>query len=77
MNKPIIILKKPKAKQRVEIVENLDMSDDGWFLSVNFIENKTEKIIDKHCIIKKDLDNWLNYLGTLGWSIEQYKNKNI
>lgn len=72
-NKPIIILKKPRAKQRVEIVENLEMSSGGWFLDVRFVEIKTEKIIDSHCIIKKDLDNWISYLNTLDWIVENNK----
>lgn len=67
-NKPILILKKPRAKQQIEIVENLEMSSDGWFLDVRFVEIKTEKIVDQHCIIRKDLDNWISYLKTLDWN---------
>lgn len=64
------ILNKPKAKQRIEISVDYTMDRDGWFLKVNFIEKKTEKVTSSHCVIEKDIDNWIRGFISEGWIIE-------
>lgn len=65
----MIILNKPRAKQRIEIEEDLSMDPDGWFFKISFIENKTNKLVSDHCVIQKDLDRWIAGFESEGWSI--------
>ena len=65
-----IILRKPRSAQRVEISPDLSMDPDGWFLNVNYIENKTNKLKSTTCIIEKDLPQWIGSLERNGWIIE-------
>jgi hypothetical protein len=73
--KPIHVLNKPKSKQRVEILVDYDMDPDGWFLEVKYIEKKSGNVAHKHCIILKDLDNWLSMLSKEGWLNESVISK--
>jgi hypothetical protein len=66
-NKLIHLFNKPRAKQRVEIQIDYEMDEDGWFLDVMYIENKTNKLAHKHCIILKDLNTWINSIKSEGW----------
>jgi hypothetical protein len=52
-------LKKPKAKNEILFVEDLGMSDDGWFVSVRHQNIKTKAIQREHCIIQKNIEIWL------------------
>ncbi len=70
MENPIYVLNKPRARQRIEIHVDYKMDEDGWFLDVQYIEKKTSKLAHKHCIIRKDLDNWLSSLKNEGWILE-------
>ena len=67
MNEPILIYKKEKSKQRIEVYKDFSMSPDGWFLDVQYIENKTNKISHRHCIIEKDLEGWKRGFILDGW----------
>lgn len=67
---PLHSFDKPKSKQYIEIVADLAMDPDGWFLKVKYIEKKTNKIASSHCIILKDLDQWKNKLMREGWIIQ-------
>ena len=74
MNK---ILNKPKAKQRIEISVDYTMDRDGWFLKVSYIEKKTENVISTHCVILKDIDNWIRGFQSDGWVIESNETNKI
>lgn len=66
---PILVYKKSRAKQRIEIHIDYKMDPDGWFLDVQYIEIKTGKIAHQHCIIEKDLVNWKSGLVSEGWEL--------
>ena len=53
---------KKYGKDYVLIEENHEMSNDDWFLNVNWINNKTKKITYASIIIKKDLKDWIIFL---------------
>jgi len=59
-----IILEKARSRQRIEIITD---TKDDWFLYVTYIEKNTEKPVHSSMIIRKDLPNWITYLGTMGW----------
>ncbi len=63
----ITILKKSRAKSRIEISVDLSMDPDGWFYNISYIENKTNKVMHAHCVIEKDLDRWISGLCSEGW----------
>lgn len=67
MDKLIHTYKKPRSRQRIEIHEDLSMDPDGWFLDFRYIENKTNKIAHSHCVIRKDLENWIQGIQSQGW----------
>lgn len=69
----LYILQKSKAKQRIEISLDLSMDPDGWFIKIDYIEKKTNKLKSTHCIIEKDLPHKLDILQRDGWIME---NKN-
>jgi hypothetical protein len=60
-------LEKKKSHHRIEIVEDLQMDEDGWFLEVRWIKKKTDKIEKTSCIIRKDLEDWLSGFKSDGW----------
>ena len=60
----MIHLTKNKSTRRIEIVTD---AEDDWFLYINWIEKKSGKCAESNMIIRKDLENWLRYLGTMGW----------
>ena len=70
MNNIIYILNKPKAKQRIEISVDSSMDKDGWFLKINFIEKSSSAIASTHCVIEKDIHNWIRGFVTEGWIVE-------
>jgi hypothetical protein len=60
-------LKKKYAKHQIIIEEDLNMDESGWFISIKY---KTKKSIKEACcIIRKDLDIWLNSYLKKGWEI--------
>lgn len=61
------ILRKAKSKHRYEFVT---WPKDDWFIFVNQIENKTDKLVHSSLIIRKDKEVWLRYMtGTrMGWT---------
>ena len=65
-----ITLTKPKAKQRIEISPDYKMDPNGWFHQIKFVEKKTGKIRSTHCVIEKDLDNWIRGFVSEGWIVE-------
>ena len=54
------ILKKPKTRNNIIFVEDLGMDEDGWFITVRFVANKSGETIREHCIIEKNLKTWLD-----------------
>jgi len=60
-----MILKKPRSKHTINIVEDED------FVYINYMEKNCDTPSKRSVIIKKDLDNWLNYLSGLGWKQEK------
>ncbi len=64
----MIILNKPKSKNRVEIVTD---QEDPWFMYVNHVNRSTGEIIYRSMIIEKDLTKWLSYLDSQGWRIQE------
>ena len=67
MQEPIRIYKKQKSKLRIEVYRDYSMSPDGWFLDIRFIENKSNKISHRHCVIEKDLEGWERGFVIDGW----------
>ena len=53
------MLDKLRSRQKIEILTD---DNDDWFLHVNWVEKKTEKVTYTSCIIRKDLPGWLTYL---------------
>jgi len=53
------MLDKLGSRQKIEILTD---DKDNWFLHVNWVEKKTEKVTHSSCIIRKDLPGWLTYL---------------
>ena len=77
-NKLIHLLNKPRSKQKIEVWIDYEMDPDGWFLDIQYIEKKTNKLAHKHCIILKDFPNWFGSIIREGWiEIEIPKNSNI
>jgi hypothetical protein len=63
------LLDKPRSRQRIEIIPD---ENDDWFLNVNWIEKKTEKVVHTSFIIRGDLKGWLSYLeGDTGGNWKQ------
>jgi hypothetical protein len=60
-------LEKPKSRSHIIFVEDLGMDEDGWFISVKWINTKTGEINRESCIIRKDIESWLNPLLRDGW----------
>jgi hypothetical protein len=46
------------------------MDKDGWFLKINFIEKSSSAIASTHCVIEKDIHNWIRGFVTEGWIVE-------
>jgi hypothetical protein len=59
------ILEKPKSRQRIEVVPD---EQDDWFIDINWVEKKTDKISRTSRIIRKDLDTWMSQLERQGWT---------
>jgi len=77
MSKVLHILDKPRSKQYIKFV--VDPTDeDGWFIHVQWIDKKTEKIKSQSTIIRKDVERWKGSLiGMGGWIESNETNKNI
>jgi hypothetical protein len=60
-------LEKKRSPYWIEIVEDLEMDSEGWFLEVRWIKTKTRKVEKTSCIIRKDLDDWLSGFKSEGW----------
>jgi len=67
---PLYILHKPKSRRRIEIHVDYDMDPDGWFLRINYVENKSNAVSLGPCIIEKDLNSWMDSLAKDGWIVE-------
>jgi hypothetical protein len=67
---PIYVFNKPRARQRIEIFVDLSMDKDGWFYDVRYIEKKSGKLAHSHCVIKKDIENWIQSFKNEGWNLE-------
>jgi hypothetical protein len=65
------IYKKPRAKQRIEIMVDYEMDPDGWFLKFVYIENSTNKIAHEHCVIESDIPNWVSSITRDGWILQK------
>ena len=61
-----MILKKPRSKYTINIVEKDDL------LYINYMEKNCTTPTKSSVIIKKDLEQWLKHLKEIGW-IEQKK----
>ena len=64
----MIILNKPKSKNRVEIVTD---QEDSWFMYVNHVNRSSGEVIYSSMIVEKDLIKWLSYLDSQGWKIQE------
>ena len=62
----IMILKKPRSKYTINIVEKDDL------LYINYMEKNYNKPTKTNVIVKKDLPDWLKHFYEIGW-IEQKK----
>lgn len=65
-------MKKPRAKERIEVVTDEDYDD---LLYWSFIAVKNNKVNKKHMIIRKDLANWTTYHLHQGWSVVETSSK--
>jgi len=75
MDKPIHTFNKPRSRQKIEISVDREMDPDGWFLRVNYIEIKTNKVTSTNCIILKDLETWIRSIKKDGWLDESESSK--
>ena len=64
----MIILNRPKSKNRVEIVTD---QEDSWFMYVNHVNRSSGEVIYSSMIVEKDLTKWLSYLDSQGWKIQE------
>jgi hypothetical protein len=53
-------LRKPKAKCDIIFEEDLEMDDDGWFITVKHVQRNNGKITRESCIILKNVSAWLD-----------------
>jgi hypothetical protein len=53
-------LRKPKAKCDIIFEEDLEMDEDGWFITVKHVQKSDGKITRESCIILKNVDTWLS-----------------
>lgn len=74
-NKLTHLFNKPKARHRIEIWIDYEMDPDGWFIEIKYIEKKTDKLAHKHCVILKDLPNWIRSLTNEGWIESEFPKK--
>ena len=59
------LLKKEKARKEIHFVTDFSMDPNGWFISVKTIQSG--KVTSASCIIKKDLEQWLDSYRREGW----------
>jgi hypothetical protein len=64
----MIVLNRPKSKNRVEIITD---QQDSWFMYVNHVNRSTGEVIYSSMIVEKDLTKWLSYLDSQGWKIQE------
>lgn len=70
MEKEIILtLIKPRSPYRIEVIVNREMNSDGedWFLDFNHVLKSTGAIKYSSTIIRKDLDQWVDFHIRDGW----------
>lgn len=60
-----VILKKDRARKEIHFVTDFSMDPDGWFISVKSIQSG--KVTSESCIIKKDLEQWIDSYRREGW----------
>ncbi len=63
-------LKKPKAKNHILIVGDLGMDNDGWFITVRFVANKSGKTTNEYCITRKNVKSWVDQYIRDGYTDE-------
>lgn len=49
-----------KGRNQIDIVEDLGMDEDGWFLTVKRIKTKTGELKSESCIIRKNAQVWID-----------------
>lgn len=57
-------LEKPKARTYYLVQED---AEDSWFIHFRSMEIKSNKEKKTEMIIRKDLDQWINWLNGMGW----------
>lgn len=62
-------LTKQKSIYEINIYEDRQMDPDGWFIDIQQNVKKSGKITSRYCIIKKDLQHFLNKYLLDGWEI--------
>jgi len=60
------ILEKSKSRQRIEVIPD---EYDNWFINITWVAIKSGKIVRKSCIIRKDLEMWIEFFQRKGWKI--------
>ena len=63
-----MLLEKKGSRQRIEIITD---ANDDWFLYVKHVVIKSGIVENSSMIIRKDLSNWIRYLGTMGWTLKE------
>lgn len=63
-----MLLEKKGSRQRIEIITD---ANDDWFLYVKHVVIKSGIVENSSMIIRKDLSDWLRYLGTMGWELKE------
>jgi hypothetical protein len=53
--------KHPKKKADVIFEEDLEMDEDGWFISIKYVQ-KNGSLKREHCIIRKDVEQFVSML---------------
>ena len=64
--KTVKLLTKKRAHQFIAF--QLEEGRDKYFIDMNFISAKHFTIADSHFITAQDLDGWVRYMETKGWT---------
>lgn len=65
--KPKLLTTLVKGSKIIEFIEDLSMSDDGWFISVITANRKNKNYRQKNCITQKQMPVWIEFYKNQGY----------
>ena len=63
-----MLLEKKGSRQRIVITTD---ANEDWFLYIKHVVIKSGEVDHSSMILRKDLSNWIRYLGTMGWVLKE------